>query len=197
VCTTVGAKSHAITLLHSSNFMVCNTQLIGMSAFQPSIGKVYKDCRNTDRWNYILKIGPNVGISRWHRYNGEIPNSIKGGLLITWKGSWRNGLKDKRGKTNYLTTKVNKSQPKHFQVESFNFETVQSSTYLGSLINGNNDNSAEIKKRILLANKVLYELKRQFRSHILCSTTFFRKSCRLWDNVEKCDRVRQATDDCA
>jgi len=22
--------------------------------------------------------------------------------------------------------------------------------------------------------------------HILCSVAFFRKSCRLWDNVEKC-----------
>jgi len=32
--------------------------------------------------------------------------------------------------------------------------------------------------------------------HILCSVTFFpRKSCRLWDNVEKCCRAGQATDD--
>jgi hypothetical protein len=31
--------------------------------------------------------------------------------------------------------------------------------------------------------------------HILCSGTFFRKSCRLWDNVEKSCTTRQATDD--
>jgi len=36
-----------------------------------------------------------------------------------------------------------------------------------SLINVNNDNSAEIKKRILMANKGFYGLKRQFRSQYL------------------------------
>ena len=27
----------------------------------------------------------------------------------------------------------------------------------------------------------------KIRTHILCSIRFFRKSCRLWDNIEKCD----------
>jgi len=35
---------------------------------------------------------------------------------------------------------------------------------LDSLIKVNNDNSAEIKKKILMANKGFYGLKRQFRS---------------------------------
>jgi sorting nexin-29 len=48
-----------------------------------------------------------------------------------------------------------------------NFETVQSFTYLGSLINVNNDNYVEIKKIILLANKGFYGLKRRFRSLFL------------------------------
>ena len=35
----------------------------------------------------------------------------------------------------------------------------------------------------------------KIKTHILCSMTFFpRKSCRLWDNVEECDRATQATD---
>ena len=38
---------------------------------------------------------------------------------------------------------------------------------MGSLKNVNNDNSVEIKKRILLANKGFYGLKRQFRSQFL------------------------------
>jgi hypothetical protein len=33
------------------------------------------------------------------------------------------------------------------------------------------------------------------KTNILCSITFFRKSCRLSDNVEKYCRARQATDD--
>jgi hypothetical protein len=35
----------------------------------------------------------------------------------------------------------------------------------------------------------------QMKTQILCSITFFRKSCRLWDNVEKYGTARQATDD--
>jgi hypothetical protein len=32
------------------------------------------------------------------------------------------------------------------------------------------------------------------KTHILCSVTFFRKSCRLWDKVEKLCTAGQATD---
>jgi hypothetical protein len=32
----------------------------------------------------------------------------------------------------------------------------------------------------------------KIKTHILCSVTFFRKSCRLWDNIEKCGGARQA-----
>ena len=35
----------------------------------------------------------------------------------------------------------------------------------------------------------------KIKTHILCSVTFFLKSCRLWNNVEKYDRARQARDD--
>jgi len=35
----------------------------------------------------------------------------------------------------------------------------------------------------------------KIKTHILCSVTVFRKSCRLWDNVEKCCRAGQDTDD--
>jgi hypothetical protein len=35
----------------------------------------------------------------------------------------------------------------------------------------------------------------KIKTHILCSIKFFRKSCRLWDNVEKYGTARQATDD--
>ena len=38
--------------------------------------------------------------------------------------------------------------------------------------------------------KVVEEIK----IRILCSVTDFRKSCRLWDNVEKYGRARQVTD---
>ena len=43
----------------------------------------------------------------------------------------------------------------------------------------------------LFPTKVVEKIK----THILCSVTFFRKSCRLWDKVEKYCRTGQATDD--
>jgi hypothetical protein len=35
----------------------------------------------------------------------------------------------------------------------------------------------------------------KIKTHILFFDTFFQKSCRLWDNVEKYGTARQATDD--
>jgi len=35
----------------------------------------------------------------------------------------------------------------------------------------------------------------KIKTHILCSVTFFFKSCHLWDNVEKYCRAGEATDD--
>ena len=35
----------------------------------------------------------------------------------------------------------------------------------------------------------------KIKTHILCSVAFFWKSRRLWDNVEKCGRAGQATDE--
>jgi len=37
----------------------------------------------------------------------------------------------------------------------------------------------------------------KIKTHILCSITFFLKSCRLWDNVEKYGRAGLATDNMA
>jgi len=68
----------------------------------------------------------------------------------------------------YLATREIKNQQRYFQIKNFNFEAAQSFTYLGSLINVNNDNSSEINKRILMDNKGFYGLKRQFRSQFLC-----------------------------
>jgi hypothetical protein len=43
----------------------------------------------------------------------------------------------------------------------------------------------------IIPDKVVEKIK----THIVCSITFFRKSCPLWDNVEDNVTARQATDD--
>jgi hypothetical protein len=41
----------------------------------------------------------------------------------------------------------------------------------------------------------VYRVVEKIQTHILCSTTFFKKFCHLWGNVERCGRARQAIDD--
>ena len=47
-----------------------------------------------------------------------------------------------------------------------------------------------LDRKILQTNVV-----EKLEAHVLCSVTFLRKSCRLWDNVIKYCRARQDTDD--
>ena len=93
--------------------------------------------------------------------------ALKEAFLSLERAAGEMGLGINEKKTKYLATRESKNQQRYFQIKNFNFEAVQSFTYLGSLINVNNDNSAEIKKRILMANKGFYGLKRQFRSQFL------------------------------
>jgi hypothetical protein len=55
---------------------------------------------------------------------------------------------------------------------------------------------------MIISRSVLLEMRNisdtvveKTETHILPSITFFRKACHLLDNVEKCGRARQATDD--
>jgi len=93
--------------------------------------------------------------------------ALKEAFLSLERAAGEMGLRINKKKTKYLATRESENQQRHFQIKNFDFEAVQSFTYLGSLINVNNDNSAEIKKRILMANKGFYGLKIQFKSQIL------------------------------
>ena len=55
--------------------------------------------------------------------------------------------------------------------------------------------------KFLISRSVLLRMRNvsdkfveQIKTHISCQTTFFRKLCRLWDNVKRC-RAGQATGD--
>jgi len=45
---------------------------------------------------------------------------------------------------------------------------------------------------LLTMNNVSHKVVEKIKTHILCPMTFFRKSCRLWDNVEKYGTAGQA-----
>jgi hypothetical protein len=48
---------------------------------------------------------------------------------------------------------------------------------------------------LLRIRNVSDKIVQKIKTHILCSITFFRKSCLLWDNVEKYGTARQTRDD--
>jgi len=48
---------------------------------------------------------------------------------------------------------------------------------------------------LLRMRNVSNQLIEEIKQNILCSINVFKKSCRLWDNMEKYCRARQATDD--
>ena len=52
-----------------------------------------------------------------------------------------------------------------------------------------------ISRRILKMKNVLDKIVEKIKTHISYSLTFLRKSCRLWDNVEKCGGARETTND--
>jgi len=90
--------------------------------------------------------------------------ALKEAFLSFERAAGEMSLRINEKKTKYFTTRESKNQQSYFQIKNFNFEVVQTFTYLGSLIN---DSSAVIMERILMANKVRYGLKRQFRSQFL------------------------------
>jgi hypothetical protein len=55
----------------------------------------------------------------------------------------------------------------HIEIGPYQSETVHSFTYLGSEVNCKNDVSAEIKKRILSANKCFRGLRKHFKSQLI------------------------------
>jgi hypothetical protein len=48
---------------------------------------------------------------------------------------------------------------------------------------------------LLRMRNVSEKVVEKIKTYILCSLTFFRKSCRLWDNVEKYGTAGQMTGD--
>ena len=64
-------------------------------------------------------------------------------------------------------------------IERFNFESVQNFTFFGSFLDVNNDNSVEIRKRILLAKKCFCGLKTQFKSQLLS----IKSKVKLYNNL--------------
>ena len=93
------------------------------------------------------------------------------------------GLKINEDKTKYMmvNSQSNRKQAKQIVIDNYKIEIVQRFSYLGSIINSNNNILEEINKRIQNANRCYYGLQSQFKSKILSRET----KCRLYRTLIK------------
>ena len=77
----------------------------------------------------------------------------------------------KEGKTIYMVAAntQNCSKPRAIEIESYNFETVDSFTCLGSFVTG--DNNFTIKNRLIPPSRSYFGLKSQLNSQLLSTKT--------------------------
>ena len=73
--------------------------------------------------------------------------SLKEAFVSLYGVTVKMGLKLNENKTKYLTTRKKQNQSEHIENGNFKIETMHNFIYLGSLINEENDNFMEIKKK--------------------------------------------------
>jgi hypothetical protein len=85
-------------------------------------------------------------------------------VFLTLEGAARRmRLRKDQEKTKYMITSQNAKTSKNITIGNYTFGVVQRFTYLGSSANCSNDNSWEIKIRILITDKY-YGLKNHLKS---------------------------------
>ena len=79
------------------------------------------------------------------------------------------GLVVSEGKTKYMvaTNTQNCSKPRATEIERYEFERVDSFTYLGSLVTGDGNVSEEITNRLIAAKRSYFGLRGQLKSQLL------------------------------
>ena len=78
------------------------------------------------------------------------------------------GLAENESKTKKLLSTAKDSSIAQFvEIDGYNFEVVKDFVYLGSSINTDNDISLEIKRRITLANRCYFGLRKQLSKNAL------------------------------
>ena len=100
---------------------------------------------------------------------GRTEAAVKEMYLVLKGEAEKVGLTVNEQKTKYMSTKGDDRC--YFIVGDQRFEIVKEFVYLGALVRGDADNSMEIKRRILMANRCFYGLKKHLRSKQLTKKT--------------------------
>ncbi|MXP61705.1 hypothetical protein FD744_25325 [Pantoea sp. Taur] len=102
---------------------------------------------------------------------GRSLESVGEGLLALLEAAKVLGLEINSNKTKYMVTGEAARPGETINIGFFNFEKVDQFTYLGSLVTQDNSPAAEVKRRILMANKCYFGLRKEFTSRLLSRQT--------------------------
>ncbi|GFW97626.1 hypothetical protein TNCV_684961 [Trichonephila clavipes] len=80
---------------------------------------------------------------------------VRQAFLALEEEALKMGLRINENKAKYMSCSKLCFNNFHFKVEEYNFEVVDSFTYLGSEMNNRNDCATETQKRITMANRCL------------------------------------------
>jgi hypothetical protein len=89
------------------------------------------------------------------------------------------GLVINEDKTKFMEATSEPSGKVSITINNYKFEIVKEFKYLGTIVTSDNNISAEINSRTLMANKCYYGLKNQLQSHYLSRDT----KCKLYKTL--------------
>jgi hypothetical protein len=104
---------------------------------------------------------------------GDSLESMKEGFQLLEEASKEVGLIINEGETKYMlaANTLNSSKPCAIEIGRYNFESVDSFIYLGSLVTGDNIVSEEITNCLITANRSYFGLRSQHKKQLLFSKT--------------------------
>lgn len=84
------------------------------------------------------------------------------------------GLEINEDKTKYMKISPSQTNRAGLSIGQYNFKATENFIYLGSLVNENGKLTEEIKRRIMLANRCFFGLRKQFSSRLLSRASKLR-----------------------
>lgn len=97
---------------------------------------------------------------------GRTKRNIESALINLAESAQKMGLRINKEKTKYMKSTVSNPTLENLKLDKENIEYVEDFAYLGSLLNNDNQMGDEIKRRILLANRTYYALRKNFASKL-------------------------------
>jgi sorting nexin-29 len=135
--------------------------------FNPALEKVIRDAGIQRGGTVFYKLTQLLGCADNINIGARTLMALKEVFLLLEKAAKRMGLLVNEQKTKYMVSGHNHFKEWYFVVGDYEFEHVETFSYLGSVIGHDNDVSKEIKQCIVVANKCYHGLARQLKSRFL------------------------------